>query len=125
MNNIFYWNVALLPNTAALTSSIGFTVMNYQAVPKANQMSVPTSNKFRWPSHIFSLLYRFNRLIALLFFWFRNLQLLQVCMTHRNFAVWQGHLVVECSATNGHAPRHCLVPSIAKKGRLDKPNLFS
>ena len=62
--------LALLPNTAALKSSIGFTVMNYQAIPKANQMSVPTSNKFQWPSHIFSLLYRFNRLIALLFFWF-------------------------------------------------------
>ena len=66
---------------AALTSSKNFTVMNYQAVPKANQMSVPTSNMFRWPSHIFRLPYGFNQLIALLFFWFQNLQLLQVCMT--------------------------------------------
>ena len=93
--------------------------------PKANQMSVPTSNMFRWPSHISdSRIDSINLILQIdmrCFFWFQKLKLLQVCMTQRNFAVWQGRLVMECPATNGHAPRQCLVPSITKKGRHDKP----
>ena len=104
---------ALLPNTAALTSSIGFTVRNYQAVPKANQMSAPTSNMSWWPSHIFRSPYRFNQLSiakrhALLLFWF------QKPSTSTGLHDPLRRLVMECLATNCNASRYCLVPGIEK-----------
>ena len=100
---------ALLPNTAALTSLIGFTVTKWQAAPKLikcqSQLQTCSDGPltFQIPVYIDSI----NLILQIdmrCFFWFQKLKLLQVCMTQRNFAVFQ---------------------SITKKGRLDKPNLFS